>query len=273
MTAPAPPAEPIPAAAVILLRDGAGGLEVLMQQRREGASAFAGVVAFPGGKVAPIDTDPAFAAHADLGAPEPFPHARQLAALRELFEECAILFARAGDAAAARDTLLGERERLDHEPHHWPAVLRERGLRLAGDALVPWARWVTPAIAPRRFDSTLFVAAAPAGQEPIGGREADEYRWARPADLLAAADREELYLVFVTRMNLMRLALCESVAAALDAARLGPHPTIQPVRAMMPEGDMMVIPAEAPYPVRMLSYAHSSMAIEAARKGKAKKQA
>src|SRR5688572_24981576 len=81
MSTPANPPEPVPAAAVILLRDGAGGLEVLMQRRREQATAFAGVVAFPGGKVAPIDSDPAFAAAADLGAPEPFPHARQLAAL------------------------------------------------------------------------------------------------------------------------------------------------------------------------------------------------
>jgi 8-oxo-dGTP pyrophosphatase MutT (NUDIX family) len=276
MSTPATPPEPVPAAAVILLRDGAGGLEVLMQRRREQATAFAGVVAFPGGKVAPIDSDPAFAAAADLGAPEPFPHARQLAALRELFEECAILLARAEaqpNVLAAREALLDERDRLDHNPDLWPSVLAERRLRLAGDALVPWARWVTPAIAPRRFDSTLFVAAAPPGQNPIGGRESEEYLWAHPADLLAAADREELYLVFVTRMNLMRLALCESVAAALDAARRGPHPTIQPQRMMMPEGDMMVIPAETPYPVRMLSYATSSMAVEAARQGRAGKKA
>ncbi|MGH7004613.1 MAG: hypothetical protein ACREIP_11750, partial [Alphaproteobacteria bacterium] len=108
MSAPAEPSEPVPAAAVMLLRDGPLGLEVLMQQRREQASAFAGVIAFPGGKVASIDSDPAFAAAADLGAPEPFPHARQLAALRELFEECAILLARlAGrpDVLAARETL------------------------------------------------------------------------------------------------------------------------------------------------------------------------
>ena len=82
----ATPPAPLPAAAVILLRDAPGGLEVLMQRRREQAKAFAGVLAFPGGKVAAIDSDPAFVAAADLGAPEPFEHARQLAALRELFE-------------------------------------------------------------------------------------------------------------------------------------------------------------------------------------------
>jgi len=273
MTTPATPATPIPAAAVMLLRDGPGGLEVLMQQRREGASAFAGVVAFPGGKVATIDSDPGFQAHADLGAPDPYPHARQLAALRELFEECAILLARGRHGPAAREALLPERERLDQQPELWPEMLKATGLRLAADTLVPWSRWITPVIAPRRFDSTLFLAAAPPDQHPIGGREADDYRWARPIDLLAAADREELYLVFVTRMNLMRLALCDSVAAAFEAARRGPHITIQPERRQVPEGDMMVIPAEAPYPVRMLSYLHSSMAIEAARQGKAKKKA
>lgn len=265
---PAPPV-PVPAAAVILLRDGPRGLEALMQRRREQASAFAGVLAFPGGKVAPIDTDPAFVAAADLGAPEPFAHARQLAALRELFEECAILFARVAGAKADladRAALLSERERLDREPALWPALLAERGLRLAADALVPWARWVTPDFGPRRFDSTLFAAAAPPDQHPIGGSESEEYLWARPADLLAAADREEIFLVFVTRMNLMRLAQHVSVAEALAAARRGPHPTIQPVKTPTPEGDMMVIPAEAPYPVKTLPFATSSVAVDVRRR-------
>jgi 8-oxo-dGTP pyrophosphatase MutT (NUDIX family) len=271
MADPAPPA-PVPAAAVILLRDAPGGVEVLMQRRREQAAAFAGVLAFPGGKVAAVDSAREFAAAADLGLPHPFEPARQLAALRELFEECAILLARAaGEPAgfAARDPLLAHRERLDREPALWPALLAERGLRLAADALVPWARWVTPDFAPRRFDSTLFAAEAPAGQAPIGGSEAEDYLWARPADLLAAADREELYLVFVTRMNLMRLAQHASVAEALEAGRRGPHPIIQPRKILTTEGDMLVIPDEAPYPVRTLPFAHSSVMVEKARLARA----
>ena len=276
MTAPAAPPAPIPAAAVILLRDGPGGLEALMQRRREQASAFAGVLAFPGGKIAAIDSDPGFAAAADLGPPHPFEPARQLAALRELFEECAILLARdAGGAAgyAARESLLEHRERLDRDPALWPALLAERGLRLAADALVPWARWVTPVFAPRRFDSTLFVAATPPGQAPIGGREADDYLWARPADLLAASDRGELDIVFVTRMNLMRLAQYSSASEALAAGRRGPHPTIQPRKVETPEGEMLVIPDEAPYPVRTLSFVHSSVMVEKARLARAAKKA
>ena len=268
-TPPAPPAA-IPAAAVILLRDGPGGLEALMQRRREQASAFAGVLAFPGGKVAAIDSDPGFAAAADLGPPLPFEPARQLAALRELFEECAILLARGpGGGFAARETLLEHRERLDRDPALWPALLAERGLRLAADALVPWARWVTPVFAPRRFDSTLFVAEAPPGQAPIGGREADDYLWTRPADLLAASDRGELDIVFVTRMNLMRLAQHASVGEALAAGRRGPHPTIQPRKVDTPDGEMLVIPDEAPYPTRELSFVHSSVMVEKARQARA----
>jgi len=162
--------------------------------------------------------------------------------------------------------LLPHRERLDKEPHLWPDLLAEHGVRLAADRLVPWARWVTPDFAPRRFDSTLFAAEAPLGQAPIGGREADEYRWARPSDLLAAADREELYLVFVTRMNLMRLARLPNVAAALEAGRRGPFPTIQPRKAETPGGDMVRIPADAPYPVHELPFKYTSVAVDARRR-------
>jgi 8-oxo-dGTP pyrophosphatase MutT (NUDIX family) len=257
------PQAPTPSAAVILLRDGRAGLEVLMQRRRDQATAFAGVVVFPGGKVAAIDSDPKFHAAADLGAPEPFGPERQLAALRELFEESAILLARGSDT---RDALLPHRERLDKSPELWPALLKEYGLRAAADLLVPWARWVTPDFAPRRFDSTLFAAAAPAGQEPVGGSEAEEYLWARPADLLAAADREEIYLVFVTRMNLMRLARLPNVSAALDAGRRGPFPTIQPRKAETPAGDMVRIPADAPYPVHELPFKYTSTAVDARRR-------
>jgi 8-oxo-dGTP pyrophosphatase MutT (NUDIX family) len=265
MSETAPPPAPTPSAAVILLRDGREGIEVLMQRRREQASAFAGVVVFPGGKVAAIDSDPGFHAAADLGAPDPFEPARQLAALRELFEESAILLARGKDARMA---LLPHRERLDKTPELWPALLAELGLRVAADLLVPWARWVTPDFAPRRFDSTLFAAEAPKGQAPIGGREADEYLWARPADFLAAADREELYLVFVTRMNLMRLSRHASVAEALDAGRRGPFPTIQPRKAETPAGDMVRIPGDAPYPVHELPFKYTSTAVDARRREK-----
>jgi len=51
----------IPSATVLLLRDGAEGLEVFMVLRHEGAASFAGALVFPGGEVDPGDRDPGLA--------------------------------------------------------------------------------------------------------------------------------------------------------------------------------------------------------------------
>lgn len=73
--------QPIPAATVVLVRDGHDGVETLMLRRPEGG-AFGGMWVFPGGRVDPDDVDPA-APHDDLAA------ARRAAA-REAFEEAAV---------------------------------------------------------------------------------------------------------------------------------------------------------------------------------------
>jgi 8-oxo-dGTP pyrophosphatase MutT (NUDIX family) len=262
MSGPSTPPPLIPAAAVILLRDTAGGFEVLMQQRREEQRAFAGVLAFPGGKLCPVDHTAEFAGLADLPPESAYEPARRLAALRELFEECGILLARNGHGALERSALLAERERLDREPGAWPAALRHSRLRFAADLLTPWARWMTPEFAPRRFDSTMFLARAPLEQPPIDGREAVAHLWARPSDLLADAEAGRRQIVFVTRMNLLRLAQFASVDEALEASARGPHAAIAPWRIETPGGPMLRIPDWAPYPVREMPFATSSVAIE-----------
>jgi 8-oxo-dGTP pyrophosphatase MutT (NUDIX family) len=271
----APPPTPIPSAAVILLRAAENGFEVLLQQRREEAKAFAGVLAFPGGKLAPVDRDPAFRAASDIASDEPYEAPRRLAALRELFEESGILLARAAGAPgyAPREIMLDAREWLEREPEAWPRVLSERRLRLAGEALVPWARWVTPVFNPRRFDSTLFVAELPPGQAPLPSREAADHVWGRPADLVAEAERGGRMIVFVTRLNLLRLAQYRSIAEVVDAARRGPHAAIQPQRVETEAGPVMRIPDDSPYPVRELPFNASSVAIEADRLKRAAEKA
>jgi endoribonuclease LACTB2 len=55
-----------------------------------------------------------------------------------------------------------------------PAVLRDVG------------RWVTPAFAPRRFDTSFFLATCPPGEEPrVATDEHDVGEWIRPADAVA----------------------------------------------------------------------------------------
>ena len=262
MTTPASPPEPVPAATIILLRDGAGGLEVLMQQRRAQSAAFAGVLAFPGGKIAAIDRDPAFARHF---APAEFEHAEaRRAALRELFEEAGLLLA--PGAGAGRDELARHRDRLERDPSAWPGVLAASGLTFAAEALVPWSRWVTPVFAPKRFDTYFFVAEAPSDQTPATGREAADYHWLAPADVVAQAERGERPVVFVTRMNLMRIAQYARVGEVLAAARRDPFVTVRPRKVETEAGAFMQIDEAAPYPVKRMPFEAASTEIEKRRK-------
>ena len=91
----------------------------------------------------------------------------------------------------------------------------------SGDAeAVAFSRWITPREVKVRFDTWFFVAEAPAGAEPAcDGAECVDFRWIRPADALAAGERDELMLVFPTIKHLEQLAAFGSVAEALAAAR------------------------------------------------------
>ena len=94
------PATPAPAATVMLLRDGADGLEVFMVTRHP-AMWFSSALVYPGGKLDPSDTDPLLIelcrGATDLTADQA---ALRICAIRETFEESGILLAREHDSGA-----------------------------------------------------------------------------------------------------------------------------------------------------------------------------
>jgi 8-oxo-dGTP pyrophosphatase MutT (NUDIX family) len=99
---------------------------------------------------------------------------------------------------------------LDEEAH----------VRLVDAAPVAFSRWITPREVKVRFDTWFFVAEAPADADPAcDGSECVDFRWIRPAEALAAGERDELMLVFPTIKHLEQLAAFGSVAEALAAAR------------------------------------------------------
>jgi 8-oxo-dGTP pyrophosphatase MutT (NUDIX family) len=114
--------------------------------------------------------------------------------------------------------------------------------------LVPFSRWITPAEAKIRFDTSFFVARAPEGAAPrADGEECVEVRWLRPADALEAFQREELQLVFPTIKHLEQLAEFKSVDHTLETAR---GRTVEPVQPrVVVEGDdaRVVLPGEPGY--------------------------
>src|SRR5258706_10302610 len=98
------PVIPRPAATLLLLRDGAAGLEVLMTARHEEAGFAAGALVFPGGKVDPVDA--ALAAHCpNSPALDADALVLRIAAIRETFEECGILLARNAGALLSAERL------------------------------------------------------------------------------------------------------------------------------------------------------------------------
>ena len=213
-----------PASTILLLRDGAAGLEVFMVVRNRAIDFAGGALVFPGGRVEPAD--------ASLG--EPF----RIAAIREAFEESGILLARRGDELLAEHNLP-----RDGDFH---ALLAEHALTPAPDALVHYAHWITPADMPKRFDTHFFLAEAPPRQVGLhDGGEAVESIWITPDQALAAAAAGERLLVFATRLNLAKLARFATVAQALAGA--GPVVTVCPEPFHRNDATWLRIPAEAGY--------------------------
>jgi glyoxylase-like metal-dependent hydrolase (beta-lactamase superfamily II)/8-oxo-dGTP pyrophosphatase MutT (NUDIX family) len=207
------PAVPRPAATVLLLRDAAAGLEVLMTRRSATASFAPGAYVFPGGGIDAADAQ----AH-DIAARRPTqqgPHLTQaIAAIRESFEELGILLARHGDG---RPVQAGDVAALDrHTP--FAAQCRERGLVLAADQVFVLAHWITDRDLPRRFDVPFLVARMPEGQPPMAD-EAEQFEpvWVRPADALARHKAGQFFMIFPTIRTLERLEKFANVDAVLAA--------------------------------------------------------
>lgn len=255
ITGPSIPSVPLPAASVLLLREGADGLEILAFQRHGQHRAFAGMLAFPGGKVMDSDHDPDLRKHADgVDGLDDDALAFHATGARELFEECGVLLARDGsgeivDGTRAR-ALWPNRDPLDKGSLPLVAFLAQEGLRLACDLMAYYSNWITPDFRPKRFDTHFLVAPAPEGQEiNHSGNEANEVFWVRPKDILAEVDAFRRRMMFTTYSNLNMLRECRTVAEARAVAAAHPKIAVTPERFKTPEGPRLRIPAEAGYPV------------------------
>jgi 8-oxo-dGTP pyrophosphatase MutT (NUDIX family) len=209
-----------PASTVVLLRDGAAGLEFYVLRRRSTMAFAAGMYAFPGGAVDPRDRD--------SGIPE-----WECAAARELFEETGVLLAGASPAElvadATGDDYEADRMALVGKVLPFSEFLARRGLVLRTDLLVRCAHWVTPDAEERRYDTRFYLAAMPAGQRTrdVSG-EADRVAWLRPADALAAVERGEMRMLPPTAATIGSLLDAGTVADALAAARARPDEVTRP---------------------------------------------
>ncbi|HVT67056.1 MAG TPA: NUDIX hydrolase [Trebonia sp.] len=260
------PAVPRDAATVMVLREAAGDIQVLML-RRTAAMRFApGAYVFPGGSVDPADYDADIGWHGPspaefgerLGAPADVARALVCAAVRETFEESGVLLAgESGDPAARPAVPSGpaweaDRLALTSGALSLAGLLARRGLVLRADLLVPWARWITPEGQPRRFDTRFFAAALPDGQEAVGHEaEADRVEWLSPAGAIASAKAGEISLLPPTAATLNDVVSVTAADGGL-ADILAARRTIEPVqpRLVLDDGAAwLIVPDEVGYPL------------------------
>jgi 8-oxo-dGTP pyrophosphatase MutT (NUDIX family) len=257
MSANTSPVIPRLAATILILRDTGEGLEVLMVVRHHEVDFLSGALVFPGGKLSPGDRDPRVLTRCS-GAENLSPEevALRVCAIREAFEESGILLAREPGVTAlvgpARATQLAERygHQLGSGAIGIADFLEAENLALACEALVPYARWITPTSMPKRFDTYFYLAAAPPEQIALhDGKEMVEAQWIRPADALVDQASGKRTIVAVTRLNLGHLSRSNTVSAALKAAAARPIVTVLPELVVTPEGRKVLIPEAAGYGV------------------------
>ena len=249
------PAPAVPAATVVILRDRPDGIEVFMVVRHHAIDFASGALVFPGGKVDPGDSDPAWADLASIDAPAE--RTNIVAAARETFEEAGLVLARKRgtqsmiEAQEAHGLVERYRAPILAGDRLFRDLIAGEGLLLATDLMVPFAHWITPEGVPKRFDTHFLLIAAPVHQ--LGahdGGESIEGLWIRPQQALAEAEAGARTLVFATQMNLAKLARHATVADAIAAARASPVVTVTPQVERLTGGRRRLrIPAEAGYGV------------------------
>ncbi|MES2442976.1 MAG: NUDIX domain-containing protein [Pseudomonadota bacterium] len=233
--------EAIPAATVIVMREGAGGPPELLMVERAAAMRFAGgALVFPGGRVDPGDHVLAAAIPGD-----PEDNAARIAAIRETLEEAGV----AVGLEVAADAI-PELRRALYAGEPMGALVAALGGELHPEELMPFARWLPNMVPHRIFDTYFYLARAPEDCEPVvDGNENVRLFWMSAQGVLDEAEAGRVHIIFPTRRNLERLARFASWQEAVADAVAHPVRTITPWIEERDDGRHLCIPDDLGYPV------------------------
>ena len=153
-------------------------------------------------------------------------------------------------ATDAADAHGGERPSIDAAAAAACREMQEEaGLTLSPNALLPWARWITPTAVRRRFDTYFFLAKSPPDQQArVADSESTELRWVDPTIWTSASSSGDFPLtpptILVLREFWTALQAHDSFDELLNRER---QRTIRPVLPKLLEGGMVVMPWDAQY--------------------------
>jgi 8-oxo-dGTP pyrophosphatase MutT (NUDIX family) len=211
------------------------GIEVFCVERSKQSGFLGGALVFPGGKLDPSDLDPSWKKVATSPRETTTPIADDettlrglsIAACREALEEAALLPVAGG--ILLHEDLVELRQRMTAKETTLRAFLEERWLLLDLGLLQPFARWVTPLVESRRYDTRFFLVAAPPGQ--LGAHDDHETTssfWASPSDVLARFVAGTVQVAPPTHRTLELLSNATSVFDAFQRMSATPLDVICP---------------------------------------------
>lgn len=239
------------AATVLLLRDGADGMEIFMVQRNRAIEFSSGALVFPGGSISPNDYEIAETLASNL--PNELAAIR-VAGVRETYEESGILLTRArgSDALVSAEIAAKTgpmRAAVDKGEVKFSDVLDAHDLVPAIDLMAPFAHWITPVNMPKRFDTHFLLAVAPTDHVGMhDGHESVDSIWLSPKEALEGDASGRFTLPFPTVRNLIKLDKLKTAKAAMDFARVTPVVTVIPEMKKNEDGTTHLrIPKEAGY--------------------------
>ena len=222
------------AATVVLARQRGGAMEVFMIQR-PGRGDFPNLHVFPGGKVDEADYLPELCTGInDAGANRAMGVTGGglrywVAAIRECFEECGVLFATAAGRPAVRNEASEQRfsayrAMLIDGQLDLASLCAREGLRLACGEMLYFSHWLTPEMSPRRFDTRFFIAVMPSSQNTLAhATETQNSSWIRPAEALRLCETGAWQMISPTITTLEMIERYADCQELLDAVRDEAH--------------------------------------------------
>lgn len=227
---------PLLAATMVLVRDQPKGYEVFMIER-PAKGAFPKLHVFPGGKIDPSDTE--LAKYCPLLSDR---RASQLlsvkddglrfwvCAIRECFEECGVLFARQNDeiltvrTETERMRVREWAQRVSTSSEDFQLVLDAHKLTLATDEVHYFSHWITPKLAPARFNTRFFLAQLPQNQKTDAqSTEIVSACWIRPNVALEKFKTNEWRMILPTLTTLRMISNYTDTEDLIKHVRTGYH--------------------------------------------------
>jgi 8-oxo-dGTP pyrophosphatase MutT (NUDIX family) len=163
-----------------------------------------------------------------------------VAAVREAFEECGLLFAYDHRGELVDLTLWDEsrlreiRLRLSAGALSLATLCKEHGWQLAVDKLAFFSHWITPP-GRLRFDTRFFLSLAPLRQQAVlAGTEMSELVWRSAEEALSEHANGRLLLMFPTRAILKQIAEFRDIDGLFDFASRPRE--IQAITPVLPPG-------------------------------------